>query len=183
MDFKGFYKKDIELLVPGSSQIIKNIGIRKKLAPISPKERVLIIQCPQLNKKARTPYFRSGELYLKKKDEEIEKIKQMLEISVERIKSQKARPLIYPNRTPDPHPLESLILNETVLKSPVSLKSRKNPVFFPLTKFRKRTLLNRAPILMITNKLKKQIFKPEYKDANISTETPFEDSKEPQEIL
>lgn len=174
MDLKRIMKDDVELLVPGSHQIIRNIGLKRKLMPISPKERALIFMFPRLSRRDISPYCKSGELYLKKKDEEIRRIKQVIEMSVERAKSKKLKSFLYPNKTPDEL---SMKRHEEVKDSSGTsgfLKKSEKAALFPYVRLKRRLPLNHQPFLFISNKLPAPYIPPILKDAIVSTENEFD---------
>ena len=163
-------KDDVELLVPGSHQIIRNIGLKKKLMPISPKERALMFMFPRLSRRDISPYCQSGELYLKKKDDEIRRIKHAIEISVERVRSKKLKSFLYPNKTPDELSMKRHEEVKDNNRTSAFLKKNEKITLFPYVRLKRRLPLNHQPFLFITNKLPIPQIPPMLKDANVSTE-------------
>lgn len=119
MDIKHLFSHNLNLLLPKSTQIIKNLGKRKPLPTITPRERSLIIKKPKAFKSSYIEYINNGEFSFKTKEHEINKLKELFERSlseksrVPRIPSIKKTPSRLKKRSEKSEKIEEKIMITT----------------------------------------------------------------------
>jgi len=95
LELHSFYKRKIDFLLPNSCKIVKNLGKRKILPPISPKESTMIIKRPGVFAKAS----RNSKDILK--NEENQTLQRLFESSIKKFRYNKQ--VVQRNaRTPNP---------------------------------------------------------------------------------
>jgi len=82
MDIKHLFSHNLNLLLPKSNQIIKNLGKRKPLPTITPRERSLIIKKPKAYKHSYLAYVNSGEFSIRTKEKDLQKLKKLIDRSL-----------------------------------------------------------------------------------------------------
>lgn len=82
MDVDHLFSHNLNILLPKSTQIIKNLGKRKPLPTITPRERSLIIKKPKAFKSSYIEYINNGEFSFKTRENDINNLKELFERSL-----------------------------------------------------------------------------------------------------
>lgn len=87
LEVHNFHRRKIDFLLPESCKIVKNLGKRKILPPISPKESTLIIQSPGIfSRSINRLHPQSDDLF---KEKQIRVLQMLFERSIRRFGSTK----------------------------------------------------------------------------------------------
>lgn len=165
LEVHNFHRRKIDFLLPESCKIVKNLGKRKILPPISPKESTLIMKSPGIFARSNKKLHPQSEHLFKEKD--IRVLQMLFERSIKSFGSTK-RELERNSKTP----LPAFASDKKMPLNKLSLLKDESE-----TKFKKLISVN-AKSFLIKKKLQKNfcVYKrvysnsPARKDASMITE-------------
>lgn len=145
LELHSFYKRKIDFLLPNSCKIVKNLGKRKILPPISPKESTMIIKSPGVFAKLSRKSKKNS------KDEENRTLQRLFESSIKKFAFNKQ--VVHRNaKTPTP-------CSESFIGKKIGLKEKDLAGENSNRRIKKIVVVN-AKSFQIKNKLSRKICVP-----------------------